>query len=296
MRILFSLIDFREIGGAQMYFYELARALNKKGHKCTIISNTDGFMASLGQFSGINCIPYKNLNDLSIHDYDIIHASHIPNLEDIVKNDILPGKPLIATCHSEIIPLEYPYNHHRIAAYIAIRPTIKDLMLKEKISEDKIHLIYNPIDVERYNINYSTNSELKQFVFVGSIDHLRKKALEYCYEKFVVGEGYKMLVVGRNDFWELPGKMKGVNFLGQRINPEEFIKSSSFVVGIQNGRTKWEAALCGKPYLDIQVDDHGNILTIDDKPQFQPDEEVIKYRSDFVADRIEELYSKFLNK
>jgi glycosyltransferase involved in cell wall biosynthesis len=293
MKILFSLIDFRDIGGAQMYFFELSRALMKRGHSCAIISNIEGPMSYMASNAGVRLLPYKELKDLSVHDWDIIHASHVPNVRDIIINDILPGKPIVQTCHSEIIPVEEAYDHFRVNAYIAIRKTIYDKILQQGIPAEKVHLIFNPIDQDKFNIDYPPTHE-KQFLFAGSIDYLRKNALELCYKRFCDGEGYTMTVVGRNDYPELPGQMPKAVFMGPSNMVEYFVKRSEFVAGIVGGRTKWEAGLCAKKYFDIKVDAQGNILGHDQEPAYVPDEELVKYSGEYVAEEVERLYKKLI--
>lgn len=292
MRILFTLMDFREMGGAQMYFYELSRALMRRGHFCTIISNIQGQMAQMATDAGIRCLPYSELKDVSTHDYDIIHASHVPNIEAIVSDDILSGKPLIQTCHSEIIPVEAGVNHHRVSAYIAIRKTIKEQLISNGLLKEKIHLIYNPIDEEKFNINYTSSND-KKILFAGSIDYLRVNPLKHAYKMFCHDGTYKMIVAGRNDFPELGGMMPNAVFIGPQNSIDHLIKECEFVVGIQGGRTKWEAGFCGKKYMNITVDAQGNILNFDEAPMYAPDEELAKYGADYVARQLEKLYGTF---
>jgi glycosyltransferase involved in cell wall biosynthesis len=295
MRILFSLVDFRDIGGAQLYFLELGRALIRRGHSCSLISNIQGPLNQKALDIGIRTMEYKELRDLSIHDYDIIHASHVSNMQDIIQNDILPGVPIVQTCHSEIIPLEDPVNHWRVNAYIAIRKTIYDKILQSGISAEKVHLIFNPIDTSRFNIEYD-HTEGKKFLFAGSIDFLRKNALELCYKRFSEEQGYTAIVAGRIDYPELAGKMPRAIFVGPVNDVERLIKQSEFVAGIQEGRTKWEAGFCGKKYFDIKVDAQGRILGSDQEPAYIPDEELMKYSSEYVAEQIERLYMEFIKK
>ena len=55
-----------------------------------------------------------------------------------------------------------------------------------------------------------------------------------------------------------------MEFLRPLWEIEYYIKSSELCGGIINGRTFWEAKLCGKDVLEYNVDSKGNILNVDE--------------------------------
>lgn len=284
-------MDFREIGGAQMYFYDLSKAMIRRGYECTIISNIEGPMAYEAEKAGIKILPYKDLCHISQFDYDIINASHYPVINDIASMDNLAGMPLIQTCHSEIIPVEIPNLHHRIKKYIAIRETIFELLRDNGIKRDRIELIFNPIDELKFTTEGS--SDKGYLLFVGSVDYLRINVVRHCIT-MAKEMNSEFLIVGRNDYPELVNEYSRIKIIPPTLEVAPYFRGCSLAIGIQKGRTGAEALMCGKPYLDFSVDNSGKIL---EEKMFYPDKDdqyVSKYRSSFVAESIEKLYESLL--
>lgn len=289
MTILYCLMDFREIAGAQMHYYELAKAMQKRGHTCKILSNIGGIMKVAAEKEGIQVLPYKHLGDFTRHDADVIHASHIPVVNDVLQREVFENKPFIQTCHSEIIPVEFPVIHHKIKRYIAIRPTIYSIIKNAGIPTEKIELIYNPIDESIFR---RSDRPKKQFIlFVGSVDYLRINVVREAIKE-ARSKNMDLVVIGRNDFPGIFSEYKRIRFLVPTLQVSSFFQDAQVVYGIQAGRTGAEALLCGTAYKDYEVDEQGNIKK---STLYNPDPETVEqvagmYRSSLVAERMEGVY------
>lgn len=288
MKLLYSLLDFTQICGSQMYFYELASKMVAKGHDCTLISNIGGEITAAACEKGVKCLPYSELGRLNEQKFDLIHASHKPILEAIIENNVLPAVPVVQTCHSEIIPLELPFLNERVKHYIAIRPTVVDKILESGVKLEQISLIYNPIDETLFN---KEKTEFDGYVlFVGSIDKLRKNAL---LDTINNAGATRVIVVGRNDYPELLSKYPNVSFIEPTLGVSKYFKGCDYVEGIQGGRTKYEALFCGKQYFDHQVNANGDVVKTNSCLELESPE---IHTSTFVVNEIEKLYLDTIKK
>ena len=172
-KILLSCLSFREFTGSEMYVYELAKHLSNMNYDVTVASPYIG--GKLTNLAINNKIKIKNLSDLTKADsYDIVHSQHKPVTEYLIK--LFPKTKHLCSIHSEIISLEEPVIDNTIKHYIAIRPEIKNFLIKNfNIDEDIISVIYNPIDENKFKpiVHQDYNSVL----FVGTLDYLRKNTI-----------------------------------------------------------------------------------------------------------------------
>jgi len=72
----------------------------------------------------------------------------------------------------------------------------------------------------------------------------------------------------------------------------KYVKGSYKVVGIKLGRTTIEGWMCGKNAIIYDVDDQGNILSIE---EYEPPKDLFKYSAENVCNEIYNLYLKILN-
>lgn len=307
MNILFTLLDYREITGSAMYVYELSRELVKSGHDATICSNIEGSeLAMRSVKNGVTVVPYSFLLNPPTKQFDIIHASHKPVIENIIANDLLSNVPMVQTCHSEVLPkYEAAVIHGRVKAYIGIRESIVNQINASVFSEIDIkvniatlenpfvELIPNPIDRERFNSkDISTEGYI---LFAGSIDYLRKNALIETI-KYAKQHNLKVKVVGRNDYPHLQNDYPEVMFYQPTFEIEKFVKNCTMTAGIIFGRTAMEGYFCRKPYIDFQIDLHGNVTGSKRFGNMRyVDYEISNRNSKAVAEKVMQVYKQVLS-
>jgi len=306
MKILISCLSFCNLTGSELYVYELAKELSKN-HEVDIISVNFGgelFNKLKQNTVGSNCfninsppnyflgdgvreyikdgvskvthrgIYYKTSNDTK---YDLLLLSH-----PYIANTILQlyDAPALNIVHSEILPrFEYPIIHPNVKGYIAIRDSIKQYLIKDwDIDSNKISVIGNPFDIDRFNM-FESDEHDNYILFVGTYDYLRKKTVNELI-KISNNEGKKLLLIGSGypNFSE-----NWVETLNPCWDIEKYVKRAYKVASILKGRTAIEGWLCGKSALIFDVDKHGNIKSIEDKrPQFG----MIDYYSNNVVKQI----------
>lgn len=289
LKVLIGCLFFREFTGSEMYVYELSKNLLKLNCEVHVISpNIGGPLTELGKKSGIKIHDF--LNPPTNQKFDIIHGQHYPVVDALIK--LFPHTPKICTIHSEVISLENPIQNTSIFKYIAIRPEIKEHLIKKfNILERQIEVIYNPIDENRFNTKDTTDNGY--ILFVGTIDFLRKKTILDLIE-YSKSIGKEFWVIGKNhsDYLDYIKTQSHVKYYEDVYNVETFVKGCSETAGILLGRTTIEGWMCGKPGWIYNIDELGDIK---EKNFHIVPEDKDKFKSSEVSKRILEEYYKILN-
>jgi len=316
LKVLLSCISFRNFTGSELYVFELAKSLIKLNCSVTVLSQIGGPVTDMAKKLGIKCVSFENapgfklgdgqwgmntpegfkpstpnaLYRISEVDYDIIHFQHKPVAERVI--NMYPELPKICAIHSEVISLEDPVVDPTIKKYIAIRPEIKEHMINNfEIPDEKIEIIYNPVDNEKFQSK--SVSEENYVLFVGTIDYLRKETIldliEYTREI-----GKELWLVGENNGNYLDNVLleDHVKHFPSTWKIEDFILKSYETAGIQLGRTTIESWMCGKSSWIYKVDKGGFILS---KEKHEPPTDIEKYYTMNVAQQIRDEYVKILS-
>jgi len=319
IKVLLSSISFRTFTGSEVYVYELARSLQKQNCQVTVLSQIGGPLTDLARKEGIKCVSFEEAPGFKIGDgkwsytsyegkqelsepnvmykvsevnFDIVLCQHKPVVERIL--NMYPTIDKICTIHSEIMSqnLEDPIKHESIKKYIAIRPQIKEHLANNfEISEDKIEVIYNPVDKEKFTVK---NPQDKNYVlFVGTIDYLRKETIldlidytrENNKELWLVGEDH-------SNYMDTLKSYEHVRIFPPTWDLKNFLTNASETAGIQLGRTTIESWIAGKKSWIYKVDPAGIILS---KELTEVPKDVDKFYSENVAKQTRELIVNVLS-
>jgi glycosyltransferase involved in cell wall biosynthesis len=317
MKVLISSMFFRTFTGSEIYVYELAKALQKENCQVTILSQIGGPLTDLARKEGIKCLSFEEspgfkmgdgkwmvmgpdgvpqvsnpttLYKIAEVDFDIIHVQHKPVAERIV--NLYPLIDKIATIHSEVIELEDPVIHESIKQYVAIRPEIKDhLVNKFSIEEDKISVIYNPVDKNRFpTLQKNQNGYI---LFIGTVDYLREFAIRDAAE-YAMSLGKELWLVGDDKSIYLKSYLENPNIkhFPSTWNLKPFIEGAYETAGIQLGRTTIESWMSGKDSWIYKVNENGDIMS---KEKTSPPEDIEKFYSENVAKQIKQEFLKILS-
>jgi predicted Fe-Mo cluster-binding NifX family protein len=318
-RVLLGCINFNSYTGSELHVYELAKQLVNQGCDVTICSNIGGDIAQRALKQGIKLVSIAEPPGYKVGDgqwqimgpdgklviskantlyrikpvtFDIIHLNHTPVTNLLLQ--LYPEVPAICTIHSEVIPLEAPVKHDNIKKYIAIRPEIKDFMVKEHdIPEEMINVVYNPIDEKRFRVLSDANAFNGRTLFVGTLDYLRKETL-LDLVKTTKEEGKELWIVGKENGVtanEIIGDNTHVTYHQPTWDIEKYIHKCDITVGILLGRTTIEGWMCGKPGWIYDVNDKGQIQS---KTLHEAPRDSSKTRGDMVANQIIEEYKEIL--
>lgn len=319
LKVLISCLFFKTFTGSELYVYELAKGLMKLNCDVTVLSDIGGPLTDMAKKIGIKVCSFQNppgykmgdgiwglntpdgvqksnpgmLYQLSIPDFDIIHIQHKPIAERVVQ--LYPQTPKTYTIHSEVISLEEPITHPSIKSYIAIRPEIKEYIMKNfNINDDDINIIYNPVDNEKFKVKKSI--EENSVLFVGTLDYLRYNTIvDLIY--YTKKNQMELWLVGEDKYNFLTSKVyldnvSHVKYFKPTWNVEQFISKCKETAGIQLGRTTIEGWMSGKDCWIYNVDSEGGIIK---KEKYSPPSDIEKYYSHNVCNEIKDEYIKILN-
>ena len=254
MNILLSCLSFKEYTGSEIYFYELATALQSCGHDVRLFSPIHGQPLS-DKVADMFFVDRDTVDNI---EYDLVIFSHGNIVWDYIKE--VRTKKFINVAHSEVLELEEPLIDSKIDAYVGIRPTIVEF-IKTKVTGKPVELIYNPFDFNRFNSkNCKKQKHVKDKVvlFPGSLDYLRVKPLRYLLD-LSEKQNFKVLHVGRCDYTTVhPNFTTYAPIWGV----EKYYRQCDIVSGIFLGRTSIEGLLCGKKVLQFDVDNKGIIKKV----------------------------------
>jgi hypothetical protein len=146
LRVLITNLFVANFSGSETVVELLADALRRAGHAPMIFAPTLGPQAERMQARGhivvdrLALLPQRP---------DVMHLQHItPALMALVA---FPDVPAVFTCHSATIELEAPRRHPQIRRYVAVDDFCRALCLKRDISEDRLSVILNAVDLRRFN-------------------------------------------------------------------------------------------------------------------------------------------------
>ena len=312
LKVLIGCLAFNDYTGSELHVYELAKELSKQncevhivsqlgikmvkriekfGVRCFTLRNPPGFKMGDGKW-GLNTpegvVPSEEEKLYKVSDvkYDILHINHKPIGEHLLK--LYPNIPAINTVHSEVIPkLEEPVIHENVKKYITIRESISDFVCSGwDIPKEKVRVIYNPIDGDRFK-EYNTTSK-KVTLFVGTIDYLRKNTILDLVE-YTKENNKELWLVGTNksDYLDSLITNENVKYYESTWNVEKYVKECDETASVLMGRTTIEGWLCGKPGWVYEIDSSGNISN---KEKREVPSDMDKFKSENIASEIIEEY------
>lgn len=279
MKILLALLQYGKLTGSELYVYELARELLALGHHVGIASLATNMDSELvGRLQHEN-LEYYQLADAP-NDWDIVHCSQT-SVTEMCK--LMFKCPIIQTVHSEVLD-KYESPVDGIAHYVAIRPKIFERLM-DKYPVDKVSLIYNGVDKNRFK---PFEIKHKSIIFPGTVNYLRAKAFQDVAK--YMEDGYKIIYVG--DGWPKEGAKGNAYFMKPRWDIENVYKMGSMTASIMLGRTSIEGWMMGLPALIYEIDDKGEIIK---KKIQEPLNNLERYHSDYMAREIVKIYERYTN-
>lgn len=276
MKILCACHRAKVLTGSEVYFLELTSALSALGHDVTLAApEISQYFFERCQKNNVKLIDIKKTKT----DYDLIIISHYSSVMNYIKCDA----PIINIIHSEIYPLEVPFISQKVKKYVGIRQPICDKLTNiYRLPQNKVDLVRNPIDLNKFNTERCTDG--KNGLFVGTLGGLRIKALIH-FSQFCKVNGLTSIYIGPENE-QVPFFDK---VYGPCENIEKYFKNCTVSGGIIHGRTYFEAKLCGKKTIEYFVNQMGTITDIQYEDE-TTQQELLTIQNEFdklkVAERI----------
>jgi len=295
LKLLVGCLQFNGLTGSEISTLETVKGLAKAGCDVSVISSNvsdkfkaickplgiktytlsepPGFKRGDGKWgfntpNGFEPSKVDMLYKIEDVRFDVIHTNHTPITEYLLK--LYPDGIFVNIVRSEVIDLENPIIDDRIKRYIAIRPSIKRHMMDNfGIPEDKIDIIYNAFDMNRFKKKtLPSGTNRKVTLFVGTMDYLRRKAIEDLVIKCQESNKELWLVGKDTDGYgnALSRANEHVKYFPPTEKIEEFYYKCDETAGIFLGRTTIEGFLCGKPAIIYIVDKLGEIISSEFHP------------------------------
>jgi glycosyltransferase involved in cell wall biosynthesis/regulator of replication initiation timing len=221
---------------------------------------------------------------------DILHVNeYMPSIFALA---LFPNCPVVTSVHSQL-DVEKPFINNRVYKYICIRPQIQEMLLENNIvHKDDTTLIYNGIDFDRFGKRKAKKNISRNVLFVGTIDPLRKKAIEDLIAD-AKEKDYRVTIVGKKHDIYLDNPPSHVSVLEPTWNVQKYLEDATETAGILLGRTTIEGWVAGLPGWIYDIDLEGNILK---KTLFPPPKDIQKFNINNVADSIINLYEQAINR
>ena len=254
-RIIFVCLRGCLLTGSELYAYTLLDAIQEKYEYSVTLAATEisPYFVEKCRAKNIEC---KHLSNIDLSDYDIMLLSHYKEVEKFIDINSFEGV-IVNICHSEIYPSELPMVSDRVNKYIAIRPSIKDKITQCGVRPDRVEVIYNPIDLSRFNTDNCSNQGYG--LWMGTWGGLRQQAAQH-FVSMCKSLNLKTKYVSAENF--NPGIFDECG--GATENPEELIRSADWVGGIIHGRSFYESRLMGKKTVEYIIDIVNNCVKVVD--------------------------------
>lgn len=254
------------LSGSPLYHYTLAKEIVKQGHSVDFYSEWSwNVMRGDLEEVGVNI-----LDEYPIGKYDRIIISQKDH-QDILRK--VSAKKITNIIHSEY-DAETPITEFQIDEYIAIRPSIKEHLIKSHgISEKKIRVVYNGIDFERFSEKKRLDppEEYTKVVLPCTMDMLRKPFIEYYTHR--ASERFRVFIFGK-DFGNDIFRNEWTFVNGEVNDIENHIADADFIAGILLGRVNLEARAMEIPSFIHNPSDP------EEKYVFFPDDETFRENHD----------------
>lgn len=294
MNILLALMGL-DIGGAETHVVTLAIALKKNGHK-VVVASSGGMYEKELELAGVPHVyaplarktPQAILKSvkamtsaIKTYDIDIIHShGRIPALIGGIVSTIT-GKKFMTTVHAM-----YKLNSYKWLSFfgketICISEDIRQYVINEYgVTKDKITVIPNCIDVEKFSPEASSNTEVFTIGYISRMQEtLAERAVKvaemlstYACEKdlkirlLIVGDGddYNQVVSQINDLIKRISELYDkkyieIQLLGKRMDIPELMHEMDVVVCVS--RVAMEAMSSGKPVILLGGEGYEGLLS-----------------------------------
>jgi glycosyltransferase involved in cell wall biosynthesis len=131
--------------GSESVVELLADGLRSAGHQTMLLAPTIGDMAERMRRRGHHVV--GRIAEI-VERPDVIHAQHLtPCLTALAR---FPDVPAVFSCHSAFYEIETPMPHPQIRHWIAVDEACKAKCLSRGVPADRLSLIYNAVDLERF--------------------------------------------------------------------------------------------------------------------------------------------------
>ena len=169
MRVLLTNYNLQGRSGTELYIFELALALLKRGHNPVVYSPRLGTLAEQLRSHTVPVIDdLKKCADPP----DIIHAHHnLPAVESLLR---FPGVPGIFVCHDRLSWTDEPPPMSRFVKMIAVDYNCRERLIAESgIKPERVDVLRNAVDLTKFKERPALPTEPKKaLIFSNQSGHV----------------------------------------------------------------------------------------------------------------------------
>lgn len=193
MKILITNRTMSLRNGAELYVRDLALELLTQGHRPMIYTSEMGQVAD--ELKHLTVPVTDNLDDIGTRP-DIIHGQHY--ITAIAALSYFGDVPMVNMCHGWRPWTEAPLIHPNVVGYSAVDDATRDrLALQHGIDDDQISVVYNFVDLKRFQPAAKPNDELSRILLFSN--YVRKNSPYYRAAHEAAEQlGVQLDVVGSN--------------------------------------------------------------------------------------------------
>jgi hypothetical protein len=146
LTILITNIAFAFRSGTEIVVDQIARGLNRRGHRPIVFAPYIGGGLTAGlRLSGIAVV--DRLNQVGCTP-DIIHGQH--NVTTVMAVAAFPRTPALFSCHDFDAPKDRAPLLPCIRRYIAVDDGCRERLVRDGAPQDRIEVVYNAVDLDQY--------------------------------------------------------------------------------------------------------------------------------------------------
>lgn len=144
--VLFTNNTLGPRAGSELYVRDVALALQRRGHRPMAFSLVLGPVADEMRAATIPVVhDVTRIGDVP----DVIHGHH--HVETLIAALAFPDAPIVNFCHGWVPWEEMPLRHPAVRRYVAVDEVCVDRLVREEgISADRIDLVLNFVDLDRF--------------------------------------------------------------------------------------------------------------------------------------------------
>jgi hypothetical protein len=147
LTILITNIAFAFRSGTEIVVDQIARGLNRRGHRPIVFAPYVGGGLTAGlRLRGIAVV--DRLNQVGCTP-DVIHGQH--NVTTVMAMAAFPRTAALFSCHDFDAAKDRAPLLPRMRRYIAVDDTCRERLVRDGAPQDKIEVVYNAVDLDQYH-------------------------------------------------------------------------------------------------------------------------------------------------
>ncbi|MCK0197738.1 glycosyltransferase [Ancylobacter sp. 6x-1] len=163
MRILITNNTLAYHAGSELYVFDIATHLQRRGHKVVAYSSLLGPLAQELRAHGVPVI--GDLEALT-ESPDVIHGHH--HLDVAAAALRFPSAPIVHACHGWLPWQEAPLSLPSIRRYVAVSTLTREYLVTSGIAPERVVIIPNAVDLTRFRHRRPDGALLKSALAYGN--------------------------------------------------------------------------------------------------------------------------------